>query len=739
MRGSVLVPPGEADATVRMPAVPGDPAAPRVARSQPPVHRADIQGLRAVAVGLVVLYHAGLPGLTGGFVGVDVFFVISGFLITQGLVRELESRGTVSLTGFYARRARRILPAATVTLVAVAAATVVLLPETRWLQVGRDILSSALYVVNWDLADRSVQYSARGQASSPLQHFWSLAVEEQFYLLWPLTILLVVVLVRAARRWWPGAGRAGQGMSRRHLWLPLALIALPSLAWSVHLTTVDPGPAYFVTTTRMWELALGAALAVVPATVLVRGRSALVVGWAGLALIGYAALTFDEATAFPGSAALLPTVGAVAVLFAGLSGERRAQNPLLCSRPMGWVGGLSYSLYLWHWPVLVIATAMAGGQLLTRYALVLVVLAVVPAWLSLRLVEKPALSAPKLRSDDGRTLQLGALCMLIALVGGFLLQQGVLGKSDPAAAAGAASDGGVAGGSAGAASGLDSSANPGAVALLWDPANGKPVDSFPSVIPTPLSAAVDWLSTTRPGCTPDFSRGNSIDCALANLEGSTRIALVGDSHAEHLAAGVQEAAVANGWRLDISTMSGCPFAAVTVDINGVPATNCDERNAEVTEKLLADPPDVVVVGTSRYAVHGDDGVVSLEDSRPLMVRGFREAWAPLIRAGVEVVSVRDTPRPGVPVPDCVAMHPDRLTECAMDRDQMLDEGGPEVVAAEGLDGAHVLDLTPWICPTDRCPAVIGGTIVYRDTDHLTATYARSLGGAFDERLRSVIG
>jgi hypothetical protein len=178
---------------------------------------------------------------------------------------------------------------------------------------------------------------------------------------------------------------------------------------------------------------------------------------------------------------------------------------------------------------------------------------------------------------------------------------------------------------------------------------------------------------------------------------------------------------------------------VTVDINGAPATLCDERNAELTDELLSNPPDVLIVGTSRYQVHGEDGVLSIEDSKPVMARGFQDAWAPLIRAGVQVISVRDTPRPGVPVPDCVAMHPDRLTECAMDRGPMLEEVAPEVLAAKGLDGAHVLDLTPWICPTDRCPAVIGGMIVYRDVDHLTATYARTLGAVFEDRVRDVLG
>jgi peptidoglycan/LPS O-acetylase OafA/YrhL len=743
MPASAVIPHQESRASVSLPVTTADrKGAARPPAKRSPGFRADIQGLRAVAVGLVVLYHGHLPGLSGGFVGVDVFFVISGFLITQGLVRELETHGTISLTGFYARRIRRILPAATVTLVGVAVATIVLLPQTQWLQIGRDILSSAVYLVNWDLADRSVDYSALGQAASPLQHFWSLAVEEQFYLLWPLMILVIAGLVRLRRRnqGEHAAAAVREGLSRRNLWLPLALIAVPSLAWSVHLTLADPGPAYFVTTTRMWELALGAALAVAPASLVLRGRPAQVVGWAGLALILYSAVTFDAGTAFPGAAALLPTLGAVAVLAAGLSGDPATQNPLLAGRPMGWVGGLSYSLYLWHWPVLVVATGVAGGQLLTRHALTLVACSVVPAWLSLRLVEQPVIRARRLRTDNGRTLQLGALCMLVALVAGLGVQQVVLTQADSSAAAAAVDGAAAASAVGGAATAIEAWQHPGAAAIAADPANGEPRDSFPSVIPAPINAGNDWLPFDRPGCGLTNAEGEHwlVDCSVGNLAGSTRIALIGDSHAEHLVPAVQEAAVANGWRLDVYTGSGCPFVSSTADVDSAAFPVCHQRNAEITAALVADPPDVVIVAGSRYQVTTQDGLLSYEDSKPFMAQAFRDAWAPLLQAGSKVVSVRDIPRPGVPVPDCVAQHPDQLTQCSYDRAQSIWDDAPEMTAAQGLEGAQVMDLTHWICPAERCPAVIGGVLVYRDTDHMTATYSRTLARPVEAQLVDVL-
>jgi peptidoglycan/LPS O-acetylase OafA/YrhL len=700
----------------------GLPVLPPAGGSGDTVFRADIQGLRAVAVGLVVLYHAGLPWLPGGFVGVDVFFVLSGFLITQGLVTELERRGTISLAGFYARRARRILPAAVVALVGTAALTVAFLPEQRWLQVAQDVVQSAIYLVNWDLADRAVDYSARDQAASPLQHFWSLAVEEQFYVVWPLAILAVVGLVRLARRGRPRSGRP-EGLSRLHLLLPLLLIAVPSLAWSVSLSASDPGRAYFVTTTRMWELALGAALAVVPVVAPASARLSRAVGWAGLAAIVYAAATFDSTTVFPGSAALLPTLGAVAVLWSALSGEARRQNPLLRTRPMTWIGSLSYSLYLWHWPVLIIATAQTvDGDLRLRWGLLLVAASVVPAWLSLRLVERPVLTSPALRRSSGQALLVGAVCTLLALLVGIGLKNHQLGAVEAETAV------------------FDPSVTPGANALRWDPANGTPQDSFPVVYPSPAVAAGDVPVLDGHECVVDLGSVAANPCSFGHLAGGTTIALVGDSHADQYVPAVEAAAIERGWRLDVYTRGSCPFNAATVDLDGAPNTACDAHNDNVAAALLADPPDALLVAGSRYQASVAEGPLpSLEDSKPLLAQGYRDAWAPFVDAGIPVVALRDTPRPDVLVPECVAEHVTELSRCAMDRDAILWPDGPEVTAATDAPGVELLDLTPWICPGDSCPMVIGGVVVYRDGNHLTATYARSLGSMVSDELAALLG
>ncbi len=269
--------------------------------------RADIEGMRAVAVGLVLLYHAGIPFVSGGFIGVDVFFVISGFLITGLLVREMAGTGTLSVVGFYARRAKRLLPATAVVLTFVAVVSSFVISPLEQAGVGWDVMLSALYVVNWRLAAQSVDYLAGDVAASPVQHFWSLAIEEQFYFVVPVLLLLLTIRQR----------RRGRSLTRPVL-VGLAAVAVPSLIWSIHLTATSAGQAYFSTTTRVWELALGGAVAVLahrferwPV-----GVSA-VIGWVGLGAVVWAALAYSSQTSFPGWAALVPTVGTAAVLACG--------------------------------------------------------------------------------------------------------------------------------------------------------------------------------------------------------------------------------------------------------------------------------------------------------------------------------------------------------------------------------------------------------------------------------------
>ena len=347
--------------------------------------RADIEGLRGVAVGTVVLYHVGVPFMPGGFAGVDIFFVISGFLITSLLLREAARDGRISITRFYARRARRLLPAATTVLVVTAVAGWAVLPSSRYADLSTDVVAATLYVVNWALAGRAVDYLAEGSGVSPLQHFWSLSVEEQYYLAWPLLMILGLLAARNSR-----------ARARRLMFGAVAVVFVVSLAWSVAHTRSDPAASYFVSTTRVWELAVGSLLAFGTGRLAGWGtRAAQLLGGIGLVLIAASVTLLDGSTPWPGWAALVPTLGAAAVIAAGCSRGGSTPSGVLGIRPLIWVGGISYSLYLWHWPLIVLADerwpnhGMAGS-------VAVVAVAVLLAWLTKRMIEDPVRFHPRL-------------------------------------------------------------------------------------------------------------------------------------------------------------------------------------------------------------------------------------------------------------------------------------------------------------------------------------------------------
>ncbi|MER7196581.1 acyltransferase, partial [Streptomyces sp. NPDC000188] len=369
----------------------GRTAPPPGATHAAPGQRPDIQGLRALAVTLVVLGHAGVTRFSGGYVGVDVFFVISGFLITSSLLRELSASDRISIRAFYARRALRLLPASALVVLVTLAGSWLFLSKIRFAEYMSDAFASALYAVNFRLAATGTDYLAEGSPPSPFQHFWSLAVEEQFYLVWPLLLFL------------------GWRLSRRRralLAIPLVALCAVSFGLSVHVTGQSAPWAYFGSHTRAWELGVGALVALLRPPRLPAGV-AVAMTWAGLACIIAAALRFDADTPFPGTAAAAPVIGAALVIVGGTSPAWPGARRMLTARPVTWLGGLSYSWYLWHWPFLVIGPKALDRPAGTHLELALGAAALLPAWLTLRLVENPVRFHRALRGRPGRGLRLG--------------------------------------------------------------------------------------------------------------------------------------------------------------------------------------------------------------------------------------------------------------------------------------------------------------------------------------------
>ena len=375
--------------------------------------RTDIQGLRALAVTIVVVYHLFPSSLPGGYVGVDVFFVISGFLITSHLIARVP-RSPADFLGFWGRRIRRLLPASLSVIALTLVAVHAIVPSTEWDANAHDARAAALYFVNWELAGRAVSYLTADQNPSAFQHFWSLSVEEQFYLVWPLAIAALALLAALTR------------IPRRVAWaVGLSVVVGASFVYSVVHTAGDPTSSYFISTTRVWELGVGGLLAVAVSG-LPRQRPPLtsaaraVFAWTGLAMIAASTVLYSDQTAFPGSAAALPVVGAAVVIFAGAQvGDGGSPGPLLARRPVQWLGDISYSVYLWHWPLRVLVPFVLGSRLpgmtltLAQGAVVLATTLVL-ATLTERCIERPFRS-PALASRIRGTLVVAGTAMAVVV------------------------------------------------------------------------------------------------------------------------------------------------------------------------------------------------------------------------------------------------------------------------------------------------------------------------------------
>ncbi len=665
--------------------------------------RGDVEGLRAVAIVAVLLCHAGIPFLAGGYVGVDVFFVISGFLITGLLTRELRQHGGISLAGFYARRARRLLPLSALLLAAVAALSVALLSPLRSIEVAGDIVSAATYTANWHFAAQSVDYFSQGLEPSPVLHLWSLAIEEQFYLVWPALLLGATWFQRRRGRSIDGA-----------LWVALIAVFAASLAFGVAFTGSQPHAAYFSTFGRGWELALGGCLALLGAVRLPR-IAAAALGWIGLAAIVSAALAFDAATPFPGLAALVPTLGAAALILAGSApgGSRRAAvaGPLSL-RPVRYVGRISYSWYLWHWPALVFAAAL-WGALSPLAGLAAVAASLLPTVLSHHLVEDPVRRARALVRFPARGLALGAACMALAVGAGVLLTD-----SQPRLEAAPLSE------------------VEGAAALAWQ---SRPQERATAVRPSPLRARADRSRAYYDGCMVGIPGTNSNKCLYGDPQGSRTLILFGDSHALQYFSPLESMAERNGWRLLNLTKAECTPGEVRIRsmVAEREYSQCDAWREQTLRRIeeAGRRATVVLSGDTAYTAYGPDGGELFgRANAEALEAGYLATLDRLRRAGLETVVIRDTPAAASDVPSCVSEDLENLDSCAFprvrDRDLEFD-----VRAARRSPGTRTIDLTGEICPGEVCRAVIGNALVYRDKSHLTATFARTLSPWIEAGLR----
>lgn len=682
-----------------------------VAPSAGQPHLTEVHGMRGLALLLVVLFHLFGGGRVSG--GVDVFLVVSGFLVTGSLVRRAET-GSLRLGPVYARNLARLAPSALVVLGAVALAAWALLPTGRWLEIWRQVIASGLYVENWDLISNTLSYGAAGPGVSPLQHFWSLSVQGQFLLAWPLVVLAVAWLCRRARI-----------RVRRQLVVVVALASAASFAYALYLTGVLQPVAYFHTATRFWELGAGALLALVP----LRGADGLraLAAWAGLGLIVSSGFLLDGGTLFPGPWTLWPVAGALLVL-AG-AGTTAAWGPrrLLELAPLRFIADISYELYLWHWPVLIFYLAVRDFPAVgVRGATLVLTVSLALAWVTRQVVARPVgLAVPRTMSparSAGTLLAAGVATVLVLVP---TLAASVDMQNRKAAQLEALQHLSPEYTGAQALTDPQPRATPDAGPAGSGAAVQEVADEVP-VRPDPELAKTDETRVDHnEECVQEHGDGPGRDqvrmCTLHDPAEPTRTVLVaGGSHTYQWAAAVNRVARDNGWRVLVAGKGQCRLR-----YEPVPTDDCERWSANVLAAAESLNPDAVfVTGTRTH-----------EDRQEFIIPVEVAAWQQLDAVGIPVVTIRDNPRFAWSPPNCVRDHGRDAARCAMDRSDVFVKRNPvESFPGMPASAGHV-DLSDSLCERRTCPPVIGNVMVYRDGSHLTATYLRSLTPALSTAVR----
>ncbi|MCH1866475.1 acyltransferase family protein [Nocardioides sp. CFH 31398] len=673
--------------------------------------RPDIQGLRAVAVVLVALDHARVGPFSGGFVGVDVFFVVSGFLITGLLLAEIDRTGRLSLLDFYARRARRILPAACLVLVATSVACYLVLSGPDTIRVLGDVLWAAFFLANVKFAADETDYWAQDVGASPIQHFWSLAVEEQFYLGLPLLLLGLAVLARHL------------GTRRSLVPATIAVACVASFAYGVALTASDPLAAYFSTPARIWELGLGAGLAAT--AVHVRRLPAAVLGvaaWVGVAMIAVSALAYGDGTAFPGVPALLPVVGSVLVLAGGLRDVGWGAQSFLSWRPMGWIGDRSYSLYLWHWPALVVvAEVWRTPSGLSGLAVLAVALLL--SDLTYRFVENPFRTGTFVAPRSRGLLLYPVTAALVAVTAWGVNAQVVaeLNRPEPPVAV------------ADYADEANLSERPEVALVQASVLAAEDARPVPQPLqPDPLSLVDrDEPVAADLGECEYFGMPEEMPlCPRGDPDGERTMVLLGDSHMRHWIPAIEPIAREQGYRAYFFVYQGCTPALVTpiTPLKDQPDTDCDAFHTWSQEQIAELRPDLVFMSTDTQFEYLDEDGERTGDNREiagLIEQGMVDRIDAVEPYAGRIVVIGDVPRLAFD-PTVIAERGATLADGLSDpqpRSMLMRRAVRDAAQATGVD---YVDPKRWFCAFDKCPVVVGDYLTRRDRGHMTLEYSESL-------------
>ena len=571
-----------------------------------------IQGLRALAAILVTLFHA--KWVSGGFIGVDIFYVISGFLITGLLLREIDRSGTINFKEFYSRRFKRLLPTSFFVLAITAVVSWMLIPATMRTSLGRDVIAASLYVSNYLFAWWQADYQNLDATPSPVIHYWSLAVEEQFYLVWPLLILLFFTLSKYLK-------------NRMVLTYLVATITLASFIFSIYQTENSPIWAFYSLPTRAWELGLGALLVLVPPF-----KTRKFIGLIGFVLLIISAFLFNESTPFPGLNAALPVIGTI-LLIATINSWPPFLNDVANSRISQWLGEISYPLYLWHWPLLVLPSTYFARPLEVYERLLAIAATILLADLTHRFIEEPyrnkkilpILVYKKAAYVTGISVFMGAVIMFT--------------NSDK----------------------IDISGIKGAVSLAQIKARPQIYDD---------------------GCHANYAQTKSGKCEYGKLDSDKTMVLYGDSHAAQWFPALIEIANRSGYKLISLTKSACPSVeTVRRDQGGFKMSRCVQWRENTIKRIQDIEPDVLIMSSFQYFAQPPQ----FNDRTQWWNEGQRKLLNQVKNSSPHLIYITDTPHPTRDIPACLSNY--SITECnTSERSKNLS-----------IPGFKVIDPNPWLC------------------------------------------
>ncbi|WP_227394331.1 acyltransferase family protein [Jeotgalibacillus aurantiacus] len=647
--------------------------------------RPEIEGVRAVAALLVAVYHIWLGSVSGG---VDVFFIVSGYLITTTLLVRLEKTKTINYTEYILGLGKRLFPIAYTVIFVTAIAAIFILPRTTWGQTIPQVFSSLFYYQNWQLANTAVDYLADNSTASPFQHFWALSIQGQFYVTWPLIIFLTYII----------ATRLFKTALRKTLLGVLILIFTSSLIYSVYITEVNQPWAYFDTFARAWEFSLGGILALLLPYLKFNKVITFVIGWVGLSIICLTGILLPVSDVFPGYAALLPTFGVILVIISAENASVLGVHKLLGSKPFVYFGSISYGFYLWHWPLLVFYFAFFQTETVSVFAgMMILVVTFILSVISIKGIESPVRNLNNKLQKKKLSGALLAFMMPVILVGvsWSLYLSEIQASQDNASV----------------------EDYPGARAI------SESLEPAPDLIPIPdaVNAKTDFPTFyAEKDCYTERTEDGVAKCSYGETENPDyTIALVGGSHSGHWFPALEIIAQNQNIEIELYNKDACRFSKD--DFDGTLTESCMDWNNEVIEPLKQDPPDLIFTTAN----------VNRNEYVP---EGYLEMWREF--EGISnVFAIRDNPRMPMDPPVCVEETPG---ECSIPREEGLSEEAPWETTENIPSNVYFADLSEYFCTDEECPSVIGNVLIYRDNHHITATYAKTMAPALEEKIMEAL-